>query len=87
MAQAERCIGVADVKKNLSQIVQSVQNGSDPVIIMRYGKPAAMIVPVPNESRMVPSHGGMLRKYADPAKRELENGAWEREAVLNEISA
>ncbi len=42
----ETMLGVTKARKNLSEIVESVQYQNDAYIISRHGRPAAAVVPV-----------------------------------------
>ncbi len=71
-------IGLAEAKSGLSRIVASAESAGESVVIERYGRPAALVVPFPR-----PASGGMrargaLRDYVDPDKQQLESGAFAR---------
>lgn len=71
--------GLADAKAHLSDLVATVERTGESCIIMRYGRPAACITPVPAE-RATPAKRakGLLASYADDDKRAQEKGAFEQ---------
>lgn len=79
-------LGVAECKANLSGYVANVERTGEPIVIMRYGKPAAMLVPVPRDHRDAGKARGILSDCADPAKTSREKGAFERAMVAKHAS-
>lgn len=78
LEHAER-FGLADAKARLSDLVATVERTGEACIIMRYGRPAACITPLPEEHTAPTRRArGMLSAFADDSKRELESGAFER---------
>ena len=76
--RAER-YGMAEAKARLSDLVAAVERTGEACIIMRYGRPAACITPVPEERKAPERRAkGLLASYADADKRALEKGAFER---------
>lgn len=72
--------GLADCKAHLSDLVANAELNGESYMIMRYNRPAALLIPVPSEPKQAKARG-ILSDYADPAKRELESGAWARAMV------
>lgn len=72
-------IGLADAKAHLSDVVARVSRTGEACVIMRYGRPAACITPLP-ESHATATHRakGLLSAYANDSKRAQEMGAFER---------
>lgn len=80
--QADR-YGLADAKAHLSDLVATVERTGEACVIMRYGRPAACIVPLP-EGRAAPAKRakGLLAEYADEDKRAHEKRAFEQAMVV-----
>lgn len=76
--RAER-YGLADAKAHLSDLVATVERTGEACVIMRYGRPAACITPVPEEHPASRGRArGMLSAFADEKRRALEDSAFER---------
>ncbi len=68
---------LAECKANLSSVVFDVEEREVPVVVMRYGKPAALIVPFPKApAARSPKARGILAQIADEEKRGLESSAF-----------
>lgn len=80
-------VGLAEAKANLSAIVSQVEQTGTPCIIMRYSKPAAVIMPMPEEPVHVGRARGSLAAYADPSKLPLESSAFEQAMVAKHADA
>ena len=78
----ERRLGVAEAKAHLSDVISSVEQTGEPYVVMRYGRPVAMIVPVPRASRDAGRARGLLADFASDGLRALEEGAFERAMVV-----
>ena len=74
-------LGLAEVKASLSSVVSRVEQTGEPVVLMRYSRPAAIIVPVPQERAVAAHARGLLAEYADEEKLEQEGGAFARAMV------
>ena len=74
---AER-VGIAEAKASLSELVSRVEGSGEPFVIMRYNKPAAMVVPIPTDENLTSKARGFLAAYADPALADEEQGAFAR---------
>ncbi len=70
-----RHIGLAEAKANLSGLVAQVERTGEPCVIMRYGRPAAVIAPLEPIGPQKTRARGTLARYADLGKRDLESGA------------
>lgn len=70
--------GLAECKARLSKLVADAELADSGCIIMRYGRPAALLVPIPEEPRPRSRARGALAAFADEDKRELEDGAFAR---------
>lgn len=73
-----RRLGVAEAKVGLSAYVADVESSGAAYIIERYGRPAALLMPVPQKKLGSNRARGVLASYADPDKRKLEEGAFAR---------
>lgn len=71
-------LGVAEAKANLSNLVMDVERSGTSYVIERYGRPAAMLVPLPVRPHRSGMARGRLSAYADPSKRGSEKGAFSR---------
>lgn len=71
-------LGLAEAKAGLSGIVTKVQRSGTSYVIERYGRPAAMIVPVPHQGGGSNRARGLLAAYADSGRQALEEGAFAR---------
>ena len=81
IVRAER-YGLADAKAHLSDLVATVEQTGEACVIMRYGRPAACIAPLPVEGAPSTKRAkGMLAAYAGAEKRAQEAGAFERAMV------
>ncbi len=79
-------IGLAECKANLSSIVMNVEDNNEPLVMMRYGKPAALIVPFPKTpAARSPKARGILAEIADEKKRELESSAFANAMVAKHV--
>lgn len=76
-------IGMADAKANLSAVVAEVEQTGVPYVIMRYGKPAAVIQPMPERRESSRTARGMLRHLAHKADSSKEEGVMARMLVEN----
>jgi len=75
-------VGLADAKATLSSLVAQVERTGEAQVIMRYGKPAAAIVPLPREKSPAGRARGSLASYADASKTELEKNAFAHAMVM-----
>ncbi|MDO4437451.1 MAG: hypothetical protein Q4B77_05825 [Coriobacteriaceae bacterium] len=82
LEHAER-VGLADAKANLSGLVARVEQAREACVMMRYNRPAALLVPLPEEAPRTAKARGMLSKYADPSKLSQEEGAFARAVIAN----
>lgn len=73
-----RHLGVAEAKARLSNLVADVQGQGSSYVIERYGKPAALVCPMPRRNDGPKRARGLLSAYADPDKRPQEEGAFAR---------
>lgn len=82
-----RRIGLAEAKANLSGLVAQVERTGEPCVIMRYGRPAAVIAPLEPTGPRRARARGVLAQYADPGKRALESGAFGRAVAKRHADA
>lgn len=73
--------GLAECKAHLSELVADAERAETSCIIMRYGKPAALLVPIPASPKPSGRARGSLASFANPSRREREEGAFERAMV------
>lgn len=71
-------IGLAEAKAGLSGVVARAEETGVAQVIMRYGRPVAAVVALPQEAGPGGRARGLLAAYADAAKAELEEGAFAR---------
>ena len=83
---AER-VGIAEAKASLSELVSRVEGCGEPFVIMRYNKPAAMVVPIPADENLTPKARGFLAACADPALAAEEQGAFARAMEAKHVHA
>lgn len=82
-----RSIGLAEAKANLSGLVAQVERTGEPCVIMRYGRPAAVIAPFELTGPRKTRARGALARYADLGKRDLESGAFGRAVAKRHADA
>lgn len=82
-----RRIGLAEAKANLSGLVAQVERTGEPCVIMRYGRPAAVIAPLEPTGAQKARARGVLARYADLGKRDLESGAFGRAVAKRHADA
>lgn len=75
--RAER-VGLADAKANLSALVARVEESRDPCVLMRYNRPAALLVPLPDVPPRTTRARGSLAAFASDERRCDEAGAFAR---------
>jgi prevent-host-death family protein len=64
-------IGIEDARKNLGPLVHRVQHGGAEIILTRNGKPAARIVPIPQEPAVTDTYTDAIRDaYLGARKRQ-----------------
>lgn len=80
LERAER-VGLADAKANLSSIVARVERAREACVMMRYGRPAALLVPLPEAAPHTTKARGMLAQYADVSKQGDERDAFARAVI------
>lgn len=78
--RAER-VGLADAKANLSSLVTRVEQAREACVMMRYGRPAALLVPLPAAIPEITRARGRLSQYADVSKIDEERGAFARAVI------
>lgn len=86
LAYAHR-MGVADAKAHFSHVVSAAEERGESTVIVRYGKPVALVTPLPQKAPGIARAKGKLAAYADAQKRELEAGAFERAMVNKHADA
>lgn len=79
--------GLAECKARLSELVSTAELQGSGCVIMRYGHPAALLLPLPEEPRPTKRARRLLSSFADTSKRELESGAFERAMVAKHADA
>jgi prevent-host-death family protein len=62
---------MAEVRADLADVVSRVQQGGEPVIIDRHGKPAVAVVPIDMLLRLEASQDAADRKAARRSLREV----------------
>lgn len=87
MAESAEKVGLAEAKASLSSLVSKVEDTGVSVVIMKYNKPAVLIVPMPHEVTCAGKARGKLHAFADASKRELEASAFERAMVSKHANA
>lgn len=75
--RAER-VGLADAKANLSALVARVEESRDSCVLMRYNRPAALLVPLPDAPPRTTRARGSLAEFASAERRCDEGGAFAR---------
>ena len=86
LAHANR-MGIADAKTHFSHVVSAAEEHGESTVIVRYGKPVALVTPLPQKAPGTARAKGKLAAYADVQKRELETGAFERAMVSKHADA
>lgn len=75
-----RMVGVAEAKAKLSSMVAAVEQEGDSFVIMRYGRPAALLTSLDQPREAQHRARGSLRAYRDTNtdvnKQGLEEGAF-----------
>lgn len=75
-----RMVGIAEAKAKLSSMVTAVEQEGDSFVIMRYGRPAALLTPFDQPRETQHRARGSLRAYRDTNtdvnKEALEEGAF-----------
>jgi prevent-host-death family protein len=76
---ALRTIGFSEAKARLSEITEDVNRTGKPIVVYKHNRPWVNITPAVEAVSPGTRHAafGVLRKYADPSKAALEDGAWE----------
>ena len=70
-------IGLAACKANLSGIVSDAERYGTATVVMRYGKPAAVVIPFPeDQAAKTAAAKGLLSDFADEGKAGLEASAF-----------
>ena len=83
---AER-VGLAEAKANLSAIVSEVERTGTPCVIMRYNRPAVVIMSLSEEPSPASRAKGSLSAYADADMLAMESSAFERAMVAKHANA
>lgn len=79
-------MGLAECKANLSGVIANAEERDESLVVMRYGKPAALIVPFPKAKQARPLRGrGVLAEFADAEKRGLESSAFADAMVAKHV--
>lgn len=71
-------MGIAEAKAHLSSIVERVEKNGEAAILERYGRPAALVVPLPRAEGAGRRARGLLAEYVDESLVGLEEGAFAR---------
>lgn len=71
-------MGIAEAKAHLSSLVERVEKNGEAAILERYGRPAALVVPLPRVESAGGRARGLLAEYADEDALGLEEGAFAR---------
>lgn len=71
-------VGLADAKANLSALVARVEESRDSCVLMRYNRPAALLVPLPDTPPRTTRARGSLAAFASAERRRDEAGAFAR---------
>ena len=71
-------MGIAEAKAHLSSLVERVEKNGEAAILERYGRPAALVVPLPRVEGTGGRARGLLAEYADEDALGLEEGAFAR---------
>lgn len=74
-------LGIAEAKARLSALVERAELHGETSVLERYGRPAALIVPLPRPVRGHPRARGLLATYADEEACRQEKGAFARAMV------
>lgn len=70
-------MSLAECKANLCDVITDVEERDGGLVVTRYGKPAAIIIPFPKAVQARPLRGrGILSDVADAEKRTLESSAF-----------
>lgn len=69
-------VGVADAKANLSGMLTEVERAGETYVIERYGRPVALLSPLPSRRPAAHRAQGALSEYADAALRDREKAAF-----------
>ena len=69
-------MGIAEAKAHLSSLVERVEKNGEAAILERYGRPAALVVPLPRAEGAGRRARGLLAEYADEGRIGLEEGAF-----------
>ncbi|GHT80024.1 hypothetical protein FACS1894104_5410 [Actinomycetota bacterium] len=74
-----RTMGFSEVKARLSEITEEVNRTGRSVLVYKHNRPWVNITPAAQAPTQATKDlpFGMLHKYADPTKWELEDDAWE----------
>ena len=71
-------MGIAEAKAHLSNLVERAEKNGEAAILERYGRPAALVVPLPRAEGVGHRARGLLAEYADEGRVGLEEGAFAR---------
>lgn len=71
-------MGIAEAKAHLSNLVERAEKNGEAAILERYGRPAALVVPLPRATEAQHRARGILAEYADESALCLEEGAFAR---------
>lgn len=71
-------MGIAEAKAHLSGIVERAEKNGEAAILERYGRPAALVVPLPRAESAGGRARGLLAEYADEDALGLEEEAFAR---------
>lgn len=83
-----KTLNVSEARNTLPALIESVATTHKPVMLLRYGKPAAMLVPIVEQGRETNPHPlrGMPITIADDFDAPLLN-LWEACSVAEETKA
>ena len=81
------CYGLAECKAKLSELVSDVELAESGCVIMRYGRPTALLLPLPEEPQPTRRARGLLSSFADASAADLESGAFGRAMVAKHADA
>lgn len=71
-------MGIAEAKAHLSNLVERAEKNGEAAILERYGRPAALVVPLPRATGAQHRARGTLAEYADESALCLEEGTFAR---------
>lgn len=84
-----KTLTVTEVARNFSEVMDSVENGQEEIVLMRNHKPIARLVPEPQAQNALEVLGDLYRTLddatADALVKAIDSGKKQRRGTLREL--